>query len=221
MEIRSAPIGPASLFSMAAFGRPDQQFQQQLQQRNQQTQQFLSQNYGFDSSAFFNQSRQFFQTYYNLSGMRQAEAIIETGQIQMGSNADTAVFTPVINVDDFIRATWYQQQYMMANPYLRQMYLDKKINGFSETYTNHFGDRVGFEDPVYRQAVSGLSQSSYMELESDMDEVYVENCDDEIGGLENLTPLGQSNMVEAWKKANVLVDEGVDVTSKTLDSIGD
>ena len=221
MEIRSAPAGPASLFTMAAFGRPDQQFQQQLQQQNLQTQQFLASNYGFDSSAFFNQSQRFFQTYYNLSGMQQAQAIIETGQIQLASNSDSAVFTPVLNVDDFVRATWYQQQYLMANPFIRSAYLEKKIDGYSETYTNHFGDRVEFEDPVFRQAVDGLSQSSYMELESDYDEVYVENCDDDLQGLERLTALGQSNMVESWKKSNVLVDEGIDVTSKTLNSIGE
>lgn len=221
MEIQSVPPGPASLFSMAAFGRPDQQLQQQLQQRNQQTQQFLMQNYGYDSSAFFNQSQQFFQNFYNLSGMRQAEIMIETGKIETVDAKESTFFTPIVHVEQFQTATFYQQNYLMANPYVRQMFLDGNLSGYAESYTNHFGNVTMFEDPVFRQAVDGLSQSSYQELDPEMDEVYVECLDDDIQGLERLTAIGQSNMVQAWRMQNVLVDEGIDPTDKDLGHIGE
>ena len=209
MIIQSAAPGPASLFSMAAFGRPDQQFQQQLQQINHQTQQNLRMNYGFDASAFYQSSNQFFQAFQDLAGIKQAEAIISMGKAGSIVAIDSTFYTPIVKIEDFASANLVQQTYLMSNPIVRQMFLDKEIEAYNSTYVNHWGNNVGFEDPVYRQMVSGVSQSSYMELDEDVDESYFETFDDAVSGLPEPTAIERSNMLQANRLLEVQLAEGI------------
>ena len=221
MEIKSAPPGPASLFTMAAFGRPDENFLKQLQLRNQHTQQQLSQVYGFDATSFFKSSSSFFNMNTQLVGMKEAENLIMMGKVETSSALEYNVFTPIRSEEDFVKANFVQRTYLMANPLVRQLFLDGVINGYKNNYTNNWGSSIGFEDPVFRQAVSGMSQSSYMELPDDVDEAYFECLDDPIEGLQPLTALEQSNLMQAWKLQAVLHAEGIDTTDPDLKPYGD
>lgn len=221
MIIQSAPPGPASLFTIAAFGRPDAQLQQQLQVRNQQTQQYLLQNYGYDASSFFNSSKQFFNTYEHLSGIKQAEAMVAMGKVDNVVAIANNIFTPIVDMAGFQNATLHQQNYLMANPVVREAYLRGQLCGYDSTYTNHWGNNVGMDDPVYRQAVSGLSLHSYGTLPDDVDDSYTECLDDPIPGLEPLSAVEQSNLAQAWKLQNVMYNEGIDTTHPDLNPIGD
>lgn len=221
MEIKSAPPGPASLFTMAAFGRPDASLMQQLHIRNQQTQQSLSQMYGFDASAFFNNSSSFFDMNSQLVGIKEAESLISMGIVETASTMDYNVFTPIKSEEDFTKANFVQRIYLMANPLVRELFLDKKINGYGKNYNNIWGSQLGFDDPVFRQAISGMSMSSYMDLPKDIDEAYWECLDDPIEGLPTLTAMEQSNIMQAWRLQSVLHSEGIDTTHPDLETYGD
>jgi len=48
------------------------------------------------------------------------------------------------------------QRYIMAHPEVRQLYLDNKIDGYSETYVNIFGNDVGESHYDYRKVMDGV-----------------------------------------------------------------
>lgn len=219
MIIQAMPAGPSSLFAMTVFGRPDHQFQAYLQQRNQQTQQMLSQQYGFDSSNFFQNSQTFFHTYQELNGLKRAETMIAMGAVSVSDAIDINIFTPIVDATQFTAATPMQQTYLMANPLVRQMYLDQSLYGYKDTYTNHWGTSIAEEDPVYRHVTHGLAMSNYADLPEDVDEVYVQYEDDPIQGLQPLTVQERFNVVDAWNKQNLLIDEGIDPTDPKLSPI--
>lgn len=221
MIIQSAPPGPASLFSMSAFGRPDQRVIQQIQERNVQNQQMLMQNYGFDASHFFQQSAQFFQQYQALTGMQQAETMITMGMVASDHAVDSNFFSPIIDTTGFQKANLFQQVYLMANPLIQEAALAGTIHGYGATHHNHYGTGIGWENPVYRQAVSGLSLHSYGVLPDDVDDAYTECLDDPLPGLPSLSPIEQSNLAQAWKLQDILHAEGIDTTHPDLKPIGD
>lgn len=219
MQIRSAPPGPASLFTMAAFGRPDAEYNNQLQVRNQQMQQQLLHMHGFDASNFFARSSNFFNFNYELTGMKQAETMISMGMVDTSSTLDFNIFTPIRYEEDFTKANSVQRIYLMANPNIREAFLGGSIFGYQNNYTNLWGDAIGFEDPVYRQAISGASQSSYMALDPEVDEAYYECLDDSIEGLAAPSAIEQSNILQAWRLQDVLHAEGIDTTDPELKPI--
>lgn len=221
MIIQSAPPGPASLFTMSAFGRPDTNFQQQLQLRNQQTQQHFLQNYGFDSSNFFASSNRFFDNFKTLTGMVQAETMISMGKVENVGAIENNIFTPITSIAHFQTTSIFHQTLLMANPLVREQFLEGKVHGYGATYVNHWGNNVGWDDPVFRQAVCGLSQHSYMDLPDDVDDAWVINLDDPIDGIPRLSSLEQSNLAQGWKLQNVLHDEGIDTTHPELKPLGD
>lgn len=47
------------------------------------------------------------------------------------------------------------QHYLMANPVVRQQYHNGILDGYSETYVDHFPDRIGQNHLVYRQVMNG------------------------------------------------------------------
>lgn len=178
-------------------------------------------NYGYDASSFYRSSEQFFQVFQDLSGFKQAEAIISMGKVDSIMAIESNIFTPISRIEDFARANLTQQTYLMSNPLVRQMFLDKEIEAYGATYVNHWGNAVGFEDPVYRQMVSGASQSSYMKLDDDVDESYYECLDDPIPGLNALTAIEQSNVLQANKLLEVLIAEGINPLGTEIKYLGD
>ena len=48
------------------------------------------------------------------------------------------------------------QRIVLSHPAIKQMYVNQDIDGYSNTYTNVFGNGVGEEDYNYRRIMSGV-----------------------------------------------------------------
>lgn len=65
---------------------------------------------------------------------------------------------PIETFEGLQNANSVMQRWIMAHPETRQLYLDQNIDGYSDTYTNVFGDGVGENDYNYRRVMDGVLQ---------------------------------------------------------------
>jgi hypothetical protein len=50
------------------------------------------------------------------------------------------------------------QRWIMSHPKVKSLYLNQNIDGYSETYVNHFGSGVAEQDYNWRRVMSGVQQ---------------------------------------------------------------
>lgn len=209
MQITVTPPGPPGLMELSVFGRPTHESQQFVQNLNQQ---FMAQvgGYGAQAMEFYNRSMQYFDNFSQTSGIKTAEALIDLGLAT--TDPETAII-PVYDLEGLRKVSVRYQEYLMANPVVRELYLADRVEGYVDTYYNYQGNAIGMNHDPYREVISGVNRGAYDELPEGVDEEFVITCQDHVDDAVELSSLNKFNIINAWGIQNAAVHAGHDPTS--------
>ena len=209
MQITVTPPGPPGLMELSVFGRPTHESQQFVQNLNQQ---FMSQvgGYGAQAIEFYNRSMRYFDNFSQTSGIKTAEAVIDLGLAT--TDPETAII-PVYDLEDLRKVSVRYQEYLMANPVVRELYLADRVEGYVDTYYNYQGNAIGMNHDPYREVISGVNRGAYDELPEGVDEEFVITCQDHVDDAVELSSLNKFNIINAWGIQNAAVHAGHDPSS--------
>lgn len=211
MQINISQPGPPQMLELSMFGRMSPEMANLIQTRNNEVDYRLQHHYGSAGTTFIQQSNQFFQNYMETSGLKAAESMILSGAATIAFHSDHLI--PLETYEELQTAHVRYQVYLMANPAIRQLYFDNRIEGYSETYENHDGQVTGFQHDTFREVVNGMSRSSYdPNVPEDFEEEWVTVCQDT---LEDNSLLFQEkvNIINAWGLQDQATFKGIDSTS--------
>lgn len=209
MQISVGQPGPPGMMEMSVFGRPSMESQQFVTQLNQQ---FLNQagQYGAQGMEFFNRSMQYFDHYTDTSGIKMAETMIDLGLA--AGNTESAI-VPIYDIEGLRKVSLRFQDYLMANPVVRELYLQDRVEGYVDTYYNYQGNAIGMNHDAYREVISGVNRGAYDELPEGVDEEYVITCQDPMNDEAELSSLNKFTIINAWGVQNAAVHRGLDPSS--------
>jgi hypothetical protein len=146
----------------------------------------------FNSNAAMTFARNAIQTLTggNISGIDRIFYLSELAQLQ--------------------QANLVMQRWLMANPMVRERYLDQRLDGYSDTYINIHGNDIGWRHYDFRVATNGV-----MQINDDGDAVWTEYPEELREGDRDLTLLEQIDIRDSWNAMNVLMHLGDDPTDPT------
>jgi len=108
------------------------------------------------------------------------------------------------SVEEIQTANPYMQRWIMAQPDLRQRFLDQEVEGYGESYTNHHGDAVGEAHYDYRRVMDGVV------THTDKEFGYKHYHDIIPEGERELTVCERVDILRTWAAVSSLLDEGED-----------
>lgn len=100
------------------------------------------------------------------------------------------------------------QRFIMANPVVRQMYLDNRLDGFSDQYVNVHGNAIGNSHYDYRLVMNGYMQVPE-EPKDENDQGVIMDFYDERPSSELDLDLAQQNaIVDTWANVIAWIQQG-------------
>ena len=105
-------------------------------------------------ASFANKAKELYAKLNDSSIMERARAVVRAAKGMMNYN----VIYNVANIDDLRSASPVLQKWIMANPVIREKYLDQCCNGYNETYQNIHGNDIGVDHYDYRRVMHGMME---------------------------------------------------------------
>lgn len=104
-------------------------------------------------------------------------------------------------IESLQTANVVQQRYIMAEPRLRDLYLNNSVEGYADTYTNYHGSAIGEQHYDYRRVTDGMM------METKDENFVVNSFYEEIpeGDFE-LTLHQKVDILRTWNMVNVALD---------------
>lgn len=158
---------------------------------------------GSVSSSFLDTTKQMYDNIYNSEAITIARNALSKATGFM--RPDVIVST---SIEQLNNATGIMQRYIMAEPTIRDMYLNNKCDGYYESYVNSFGDDIKEDHYDYRRVMDGV-----MDFEGDHWVItsYTDTTDfiDE----EDLSVHDQLDILYTWDNVALAIANGDDPTN--------
>jgi hypothetical protein len=161
--------------------------------------------------SFIDQSKRAFEAINNSETMRAAKAVIR--KVANLFHPNSVYF--ISNLDDIRFAQSRMQHFIMAEPSIRQAYLEKRCDGYSDSYIDPFPEKIKEDHYTYRRATDGL----FVET-SDGGLKSTTWFEDLLPGDRNLTLQEKCDIVNTWSIVNMFVSNGLDPTSIYSEELG-
>lgn len=134
--------GGADVMDVMAGGRLDDTAQEWFQHQAQTLQNTVS----GAAQNFFNQARNMYQTVSDSQAMQMLRNLRSRRETVW---SDSLVI-PLRRLEQLQTAGPVMQRWVMAQPTLRQRYLNQEVEGYGDSYVNYHGDKVGNDHIDYR-----------------------------------------------------------------------
>lgn len=190
------------LMDIAAGGHMDTQTTSWLADRSSA----LRESMGSAALNWFNTAKSFVQIIDTSSAIQAFRNITSKQESVWNTNNIHQCFT----IEQLQTANPVQQRYIMAEPRLRDMYLNNSVEGYGDSYINHQGDAVGIKQYDYRRVTDGI-------MLEQPDETFEVNVFHEIvpDGDKELTLHQKVDILRNWNLVNVALDAAeMDPTSQ-------
>lgn len=200
--------GGFDAFESSVFGRPHANTLQFLQN---QFENYDSSAISAASNAFINTAKSMFERVNSSDAMRLARAAVHRVQ-SMWLSDEIQELTTLANLQ---HAPLTMQRYIMAEPSIRNLYLQQACDGYSDTYVNIHGKDIGESHYDYRRVVDGLMVIP--DLEANPDAPWTITCyqDDLLEGDQDLMLAEQVDIRRTWDNMRDEISmHRVDPTSK-------
>ena len=100
------------------------------------------------------------------------------------------------------------QRFIMANPFVRQMYLDNRLDGFSDSYVNVHGNAIGENHYDYRLVMNGLMQVPEEPKDENDQGVIMDYYDERPASELDLQLADQNAIVDTWANVIAWIQQG-------------
>ena len=197
--------GDNTFFKASIYGAPDWKAMEFLS-----TQYNNISTYAKDTSMeFFNNARAMFDRLSGSTAMRMAR---QAGAL-VGAMWDADEIRRLRTILDIQLAKSTMQRWNMANPVLRQLYHDQRVDGYSETYVDNHPNDIGENHYDYRRVMNGIA------VEVD-DRLLCTTYPDELYDERELNIEEQTDILMTWQEIERIIAEGKeDPTSKWGNSL--
>lgn len=188
-------VSGGDIIDVFAGGHLSQSATQWLGQRNESILGTVTQA----AQNFFQQA----QTMYSMVSSSDAMMLLRNLKAK-SENTWAFDIVPIRSLVAMQTANPYMQRWIMAQPDLRQRYLNQEVEGYGESYVNHHGDAVGEAHYDYRRVMDGV-------VTHDATSFGYKHYHDLLGeGERELTVFEKVDILRTWNAVSKMLDEGED-----------
>lgn len=152
MQINVVPNGSPMTFSMMLYPEQHQRNQSYIQEKLTQVSTQLGAAVSDFGTKFMQRAKNLYEQAYNSQAVLAAKAAIRATKGLFHPNA----IVQLDSLDDLRSAQPVMQRYLMANPIVRELYNEQRIDGYSDTYVNVHGKAIGHGHYDYRRVMDGI-----------------------------------------------------------------
>lgn len=157
----------------------------------------LRETIGSAAAGWLNTARSFVQVIDTSSAIQALRNITVKQENMWNTNGIQQCKT----IEELQAANPVQQRYIMAQPRLRDMFLNNSVEGYGDSYTNYQGDAIGVKQYDYRR----VTDSMMLEMPDETFEVNVFHEEIAEGDIE-LTLHQKVDVLRNWNLVNVSLD---------------
>ena len=191
-----------------------------FQNQNPLNQQWIEQRIGSFNNILTDVGRQFmsevrtvYDHVYNSTAAQMARAAVRMVSTIFHPNAVVELH----DIDGIRCAKPVMQRYIMANPMLRELYLDQRCAGYGESYVDNDPSAAAGNSYDYRRVTNGVLM---IPEDSDGEVVWAEYLEDLHEGDRELELGEQQAILTSWKFAEAFIKSGEDPTDIFCGKIG-
>lgn len=155
---------------------------------------------------FMQGARELYERIHDNTAVRMAKAAIRHAKGMYQPN----VIIQIDDIEGFRSATPMMQNYIMAQPDLRDLYHQQRVNGYSDTYIDIDPKQNRDNHYYYRRVMDGVVQDT--EVDGEYQWVAKQYCDELMEGHTDLTTEERSSILLSWDKIQLLLAEERDPT---------
>lgn len=123
---------------------------------------------------------------------------------------DNDIIKPLYEMDEFQTATVKMQRWIMANPVVRQSFIDQKCDGFSDSYVDLYPEKIKDTHYDYRRVMNGVAQ--FDEEDNEHFKFYYEDL---VEGDKELSVGEKIDILHTWEIVEMYMKKGAqDPTSQ-------
>lgn len=141
-------VGGTNAFDHMMYGAPNQEIHQFVNHLHQQITPMLTQ----EGLNFVQQTRNEWSKFFGEDAARLARGAIR----RIASLWDDDTIRQLVGIAQLQQAPVVMQPFIMAQPEIRQAYLNQKVDGYSDTYVNEHDNAVGEDHYHYQCVMSGI-----------------------------------------------------------------
>lgn len=197
--------GGDNAMSSLVFGEKHPATLAALEQSMVQMHQHYSQYLNTAAQAFFSNTQELYDRFNSAEALALARAAVR----KMEGVYDLQTIRPLYELAELQSANPTNQRWIMAQPDLRRLYHEQRLDGFADNYEDMFPHTAGDAHYDYRQVVSGVVQP--VVGNPDYDWEHVEWLGDVLEGDRELTLTEKLNVIEAtWPAIQMVLAQGKD-----------
>lgn len=192
-------------FDALAYGMPNVNTLQYMQQGIQQVAQYLTPI----GQQFMTKVHEYYEAANGSEAMRKARAAIN--KVQHLFQSDTIHY--MYSVGQMQTSGHVMQRYLMANPLVQQMYEDQRLEGYGDMYQAPFPGQFGPQNYNWRRVMNGV-----MQIDDDPEgSFHFQSWDEDLlPGDRELTLDEQRDVLDSWSAMETLIRRGLeDPTSRS------
>lgn len=158
---------------------------------------------------YFSQAREMYERINDSESIRAAKAALRMAKGIVRPN----VVIELTSLEDIRSAQPIMQRYIMAEPKIRQMYIDQRIDGYSDTYIDAFSNILGKDHLDFQMVMTGMIEEFVDDEGEDSWRTTMWAFDVPDGDVE-LTFENKVDIRHTWTLALAMLEAGEDCTDK-------
>lgn len=171
----------------------------------------LRANVSNHATNFFNQAVNLYQTISTSDAIQAMRNLVAKKDNSWEVNSIYAA----TNTEQLQTANLVMQRYIMAEPNLRDLYLNNLTEGYGDTYVNNHGDSIGVNHYDYRRVMDGML------VVNDDSMQFSTFYEDIPEGDRELTLHEKVDILKTWNAVNIALSENeMDPTSPVGNLLG-
>jgi hypothetical protein len=173
---------------------------QQYFQRNLE---MLNDHIGVINEAFVNTAKTAYEAFNDSSVAQIAKAALNKAKGVLRPDVITE-----LNVDTLHSASPLMQRWIMAEPTIRDLYINQECDGYSDTYFDIYPDVIKEDHYDYRRVMDGV-----IEIDDDKDAWSITfYTEDIINSKDELSPDKKLDILNTWDNVRLAIARGIDPT---------
>lgn len=194
-------------FSALAFGMPHPGTVDFLRNEHNNLMQRASNFVGDLGMRFIESAKNYYHNYVSDGALLRMRNIIHHLDT---SNIEHRI-VELKTLEEFQQAPLIMQNYVMADPVIRERFQKQLIDGYSDTYVDMEAGLIGLNHTDYRRVIDGTCELKYDE-DGEIDTAEFTYCylDAELPeGVERLEITEQTDIMSSWERARIILIEGL------------
>lgn len=120
------------------------------------------------------------------------------------------IIKPLYEMEEFQTATVRMQRWIMANPVVRQSFIEQKCDGFSDSYVDIYPGKIKETHYDYRRVMDGV-----VEFDEEDNDFYKHFYEDLVEGDKELSSYEKRDILQTWEIVEAYMKKGAqDPTSQ-------